>query len=120
VGHTKQRPRERLCALVHDRVDAPVFRNNKDDDFRSQHAPSHKSSVPKWYSSIERLAIAGVATGDGPYDGDDWQVSVVTFNPAVTPYLLTSDEAVAAAEQAGDVTVTRAGDADFRCPVTSS
>jgi hypothetical protein len=34
-----------------------------------------------------------------------------------TPYLLTSDEAVIAAKAAGDVTVTRAGDADFRCPV---
>jgi hypothetical protein len=42
----------------------------------------------------------------------------VTFNDGVTPYLLTSDEAVAAAQSAGDVTVTRAPDADFRCPIT--
>jgi hypothetical protein len=65
-----------------------------------------------------QLGIAGVAPGDGPYHGGSWQVHVVTFKPGVTPYLLTSDEAVMAAEQAGDVTVTRAGDADFRCPVT--
>jgi hypothetical protein len=64
-----------------------------------------------------QLGIAGVAPGDGPYHGGSWQVFLVTFNPAVTPYLLTSDEAVMAAEAAGDVTVTRAGDADFRCPV---
>jgi hypothetical protein len=38
----------------------------------------------------------------------------------VTPYLLTSDEAVAAAEAAGDVTVTRAPEADNRCPVLQS
>jgi hypothetical protein len=41
----------------------------------------------------------------------------VTFKPGVTPYLLTSDEAVAEAQAAGDTTVTRAGSADFRCPV---
>ena len=65
-----------------------------------------------------QLGIAGVAPGDGPYHGGSWQVYLVTFNSGVTPYLLTSDEAVAAAAAAGDVTVTRAGSADFRCPVT--
>jgi hypothetical protein len=64
-----------------------------------------------------QLGIAGVAPGDGPYHGGSWQVFLVSFKPGVTPYLLTSDEAVIAAEDAGDVTVTRAGDADFRCPV---
>jgi hypothetical protein len=64
-----------------------------------------------------QLGIAGVAPGDGPYHGGAWAVNVVTFNPGVTPYLLTSDEAVFAAEAAGDVTVTRTPDADFRCPV---
>jgi hypothetical protein len=65
-----------------------------------------------------QLGIAGVAPGDGPYHGGDWQVWLVTFNDGVTPYLLTSDEAVIAAEAAGDVTVTRAAAADFRCPIT--
>ena len=65
-----------------------------------------------------QLGIAGVAPGDGPYHGGDWQVWLVTFEDGVTPYLLTSDEAVFAAEAAGDVTVTRAPDADFRCPIT--
>ena len=65
-----------------------------------------------------QLGIAGVAPGDGPYHGGSWQVYLVTFNPGVTPYLLTSDEAVAAAQAAGDVTVTRSPGADFRCPVT--
>ncbi len=64
-----------------------------------------------------QLGSAGVAPGDGPYHGGSWQVWLVTFKPGVTPYLLTSDEAVAAAKAAGDVTVTRAGSADFRCPV---
>jgi hypothetical protein len=64
-----------------------------------------------------QLGIAGVAPGDGPYHGGAWQVYLVTFEDGVTPYLLTSDEAVAAAKAAGDVSVTRAASADFRCPV---
>jgi hypothetical protein len=64
-----------------------------------------------------QLGIAGVAPGDGPYHGGSWQVYLVTFNSGVTPFLLTSDEAVFAAKAAGQVTVTRAGSADFRCPV---
>jgi hypothetical protein len=64
-----------------------------------------------------QLGIAGVAPGDGPYHGGSWQVYLVTFKAGVAPYLLTSDEAVFVAQAAGDVTVTRAGDTDFRCPV---
>jgi len=64
-----------------------------------------------------QLGIAGVAPGDGPYHGGAWAVSTVTFRPGVTPYLLTSDEAVFSAEGVGDVTVTRVPEADFRCPV---
>jgi hypothetical protein len=64
-----------------------------------------------------QLGIAGVAPGDGAYHGGSWQVFVVTFATGVTPYLLTSDEAVFAAAAAGDVTVTRNAAADFRCPV---
>ncbi len=67
-----------------------------------------------------QLGIAGVAPGDGPYHGGSWQVYLVTFKPGLTPYLLTSDDAVFAARDAGDVTVSRAGDADFRCPVVRS
>jgi hypothetical protein len=64
-----------------------------------------------------QLGIAGEAPGDPGYNGGSWAVFEVTFNEGVTPYLLTSDEAVFAAESAGDVTVVRNGGADFRCPV---
>ena len=64
-----------------------------------------------------QLGIAGVAPGDGPYHGGAWAVNTVMFNEGVAPYLLTSDEAVFAAEAVGDVTVTRVPDADFRCPI---
>jgi hypothetical protein len=67
-----------------------------------------------------QLGIAGVGPGDGPYHGGAWQVWLVTFDSGVTPYLLTSDEAVTAAQQAGDVTIVRAPDLDNRCPVTRS
>jgi hypothetical protein len=66
-----------------------------------------------------QLGIAGVAPGDGPYHGGRWAFHAVTFEPGVTPYLLTSDEAVFAAVARGDVTVTRVPENDFRCPVTS-
>jgi hypothetical protein len=66
-----------------------------------------------------QLGIAGVAPGDGPYHGGAWEVFTVTFSLGATPRLLTSDEAVFAAQQAGDVTVTRNAAADFRCPVTA-
>jgi hypothetical protein len=64
-----------------------------------------------------QLGIAGVAPGDGPYHGGAWAMNLVTFNDGVAPYLLTSDEDVFAAEAAGDVTVVRTPDADFRCPI---
>src|SRR2546430_3456740 len=54
-----------------------------------------------------QLGIAGVAPGDGPYHGGAWEVFAVTFNDGVTPWVLTSDDAVVAALRAGDVTVTR-------------
>ena len=65
-----------------------------------------------------QLGIAGVGPGQSGYTGGDWAVNLVTFNPGVTPYLLTSDEDVMAALAAGDVTVTRDPTADFRCPIT--
>jgi hypothetical protein len=64
-----------------------------------------------------QLGIAGVAPGAPGYHGGAWAVNHVTFADGVTPYLLTSAAAVMAAEQSGDVTVTRDPSADFRCPV---
>jgi hypothetical protein len=63
-----------------------------------------------------QLGIAGVGPGQPGYTGGDWAVHRVTFTDEA--YLLTSDEAVRAAEMAGDVMVTRDPSADFRCPIT--
>ncbi len=62
-----------------------------------------------------QLGIAGLGPGDPGYTGGDWAFHTVMFTG--DPYLLTSDEAVAAAEAAGDVIVTRIPEMDFRCPV---
>ena len=64
-----------------------------------------------------QLGIAGVAPGTADFHGGAWAVNLVTFNSGVTPYLLTSAEAVQTAAAKGDVTVTRDAAADFRCPV---
>jgi hypothetical protein len=62
-----------------------------------------------------QLGIAAVAPGDTNYHGGHWKVFKVTFN--VTPYLLTSEAAVQAAEDAGDVTIVRVAAEDFLCPI---
>ena len=64
-----------------------------------------------------QLAVTAVGPGTGDFHGGAWAVHVVTWTAGVTPYLITSDEAVDAAVAAGDVTVTRNEAADFRCPV---
>jgi hypothetical protein len=61
-----------------------------------------------------QLAVTAAAPGDN-YHGGRWAVHVVNW--LVTPYLLTSDEAVEAAYEAGDITITRVPEADFVCPV---
>jgi hypothetical protein len=66
-----------------------------------------------------QLGIAGVGPGAGSYHGGSWQVWTVTFNAGHAPYLLTSADAVMGAAQAGDVTITRMPDRDFRCPITA-
>ena len=64
-----------------------------------------------------QLGIAAVAPGDTNYHGGHWKVFKVTFNGGVTPYLLTSETAVQAAEDSGEVTTVRVAAEDFLCPV---
>jgi hypothetical protein len=63
----------------------------------------------------DQLAVAAVAPGDRGYHGGKWAFHAVTFN--VAPYLLTSAAAVLAAADAGDVTITRIPENDFKCPI---
>jgi hypothetical protein len=59
--------------------------------------------------------VVAVVPGDRSYHGGHWAFHAVTFN--VTPYLLTSEEAVLAAAAAGDVSITQVRANDFRCPI---
>lgn len=63
-----------------------------------------------------QLGIAAVAPGNPNYHGGHWIVNLVTFKSGVTPFLLTSEAAVLAAESAGQVTIQR-GVSSFLCPV---
>lgn len=59
--------------------------------------------------------VVAVAPGAAGYHGGHWRFFAVTWN--VTPYLLTSEAAVLAAQSVGDVTVTRVPAMDFLCPI---
>jgi hypothetical protein len=64
-----------------------------------------------------QLGIVAVAPRSSDYHGGHWKVFTVTFNSGITPLLLTSEQAVLSAQNAGIVTVTRNATADFLCPV---
>ncbi len=64
-----------------------------------------------------QLGVVAVAPGSSDYHGGHWKVFTVTFNAGITPVLLTSEQAVLSAQNAGMVTVTRNAAADFLCPV---
>lgn len=66
-------------------------------------------------SADGQKGIVAVAPGDQGYHGGHWKFYAVTWN--ATPYLLTSQAAVLAAVETGDVTVTRVAANDFKCPI---
>lgn len=64
-----------------------------------------------------QLAVTAVAPGDKDYHGGQWAVHVVMWTAGVEPYLLTSADDVMDAYMAGDVSIVRMLEADFRCPI---
>ena len=64
-----------------------------------------------------QFSVATYGPGSPNFHGGLWAVSTVTFNTGVTPYLLTSAQAVQDAQAAGDVTFARHPELDNRCPV---
>jgi len=65
--------------------------------------------------AANQKGVVAVAPGDAGYHGGHWRFFAVSWN--VAPYLLTSEAAVLAAERAGDVTVARVPEMDFKCPI---
>ena len=74
-----------------------------------------KEGVDNLYVVPDQLAVAAVAPGDTDYRGGQWAFHSVEWN--VEPYLLTSEGDVLAAESAGDITITRVPENDFKCPI---
>jgi hypothetical protein len=76
-----------------------------------------KEGVDDLYAIPNQLAVTAVAPGDPGYHGGKWAFHSVSWNEGVTPYLLTSADAVLAAAAAGDITITRVPENDFKCPI---
>ena len=66
--------------------------------------------------NIGRVAVAQFAPGPGSHGGR-WQVWMATWTDVADAHLLTSFDAVMAEVEAGNLTLERAPDADFRCPI---
>jgi hypothetical protein len=62
-----------------------------------------------------QLPVVATAPGAPGYRGGKWAFHSVTWN--TTPYLLTSEAEVLAAQGAGDVTIQRVAENDFKCPI---
>ena len=78
-------------------------------------AVSPQQGIDNFYGVPGQKGVVAVAPGDTDYHGGKWAFHSVVWN--VTPYLLTSEEAVLDAEMAGDVTVNRVPANDFKCPI---
>ncbi len=71
--------------------------------------------VDNFYAVPDQKAVVAVAPGDTDYHGGKWAFHAVAWN--VEPYLLTSEAVVLAAEWAGDVSISRVPEMDFKCPI---
>ena len=67
------------------------------------------------YLVPEQPAVAAVAPSDTDYHGGKWAVHLVDWT--VEPYLLTAEAEVLAAQDAGDIIITREAENDFKCPI---
>ena len=63
----------------------------------------------------EQMAITAVAPGDPEYHGGQWALHLVTWE--TDPYPLASEDEVLTAADAGDITIERVPENDFKCPI---
>ncbi|MBA3780170.1 MAG: hypothetical protein H0X16_12915 [Chloroflexi bacterium] len=78
-------------------------------------AASPQEGTDPFYMVPGTGGVAAVGPGSLGYHGGHWQVFLVSWN--VAQYPLTSASAIAAAETARDISITRAADLDFLCPI---
>lgn len=78
-------------------------------------AASPQEGTDPFYMVPGTGGVAAVGPGSAGYHGGHWQVYLVAWN--VAQYPLTSLDAINTAEAAGDITIARAADLDFLCPI---
>lgn len=68
------------------------------------------------FTNFMQGGVAEFAPGQGSHGGR-WAVWMATWNDPADAHLLTDFDDVVALVDAGDITLVRAPEADFRCPI---
>lgn len=68
------------------------------------------------FTNFDQGGVALYAPGRGSHGGR-WAVTMATWNDPADARLVTSYAEVLALRDSGEITLTRAPDADFRCPI---
>ena len=68
------------------------------------------------FTNFDQGGVALYAPGRGSHGGR-WAVTMATWNDPADARLVTSYAEVLALQDSGEITLTRAPDADFRCPI---
>ncbi len=68
------------------------------------------------FTNFDQGGVAQFAPGPGSHGGR-WQVWMATWTDVADARLLTSFAAIMAEVEAGNLTLVRAPEADFRCPI---
>ena len=68
------------------------------------------------FTNFDQGGVALHAPGPGSHGGR-WAVTMATWNDPADAHLVTSYKQALELEEAGDLTLMRAPDADFRCPI---
>jgi hypothetical protein len=68
------------------------------------------------FTNFDQGGVALHAPGQGSHGGR-WEVTMATWDDPADARLVTSYDEALELEEAGDLTLVRAPDADFRCPI---
>ena len=68
------------------------------------------------FTNFEQGGVAQFAPGEGSHGGR-WAVTMATWVDAADARLVTDYDEILALADAGEITLVRAPDADFRCPI---
>lgn len=71
------------------------------------------------FTNFDQGGVAQYAPGSGSHGGR-WEVWLATWTDPADAHLVTSFDTVLALVEVGDLSLVRAPDADFRCPILPS